>query len=136
MVIKKDYSIGYPPRYILNRKITWGISSISLEENNCRGDCPLIRKEETKNIGNYTVKKYSVEVGAIGGNIPSKNITYEIKIPNKSDYFFIGISNIEKDISYEESITYYPIEEPMPEIPLEQEKILEDIILTLKFLYN
>ncbi len=131
------YNFKYPENYnldtnsyvtpYLNGNITWRYNSTSFLS--CQGDCPFVESQENTTLGGKPAVKISGYIGSVGGNIPQKYITYEVKLQNK--YFVFSIQALTPFLTPNQSLTYD--QNTIQPIKSEDLKIFNQILSTFKF---
>lgn len=141
-----NFSLKYPPEheiktvlnlgYVINHTIALPSYPVSISD--CKADCDFVGSKQDVIVGNgikaLKVKGY---VGAVGGNIPESFIRYEIRNPNSAPerrFNNIILWELPQDIDYQEKTKLYPPSRNVGLIPVDQEKILDRILSTFKFI--
>jgi hypothetical protein len=112
------------PYFKVGEQITIGISEMNPLD--CRGDCPVIEKQETVILAGQKGTKVSGYVGAVGGFIPQQYMSYVLNYENQYYRFLVYATSSGETFNGEDMSTIRPLK-------AEDLELFEKIMSTLKF---
>jgi hypothetical protein len=112
------------PYFKVGEQITIGISEMNPLD--CRGDCPVIEKQETVAMAGQVATKVYGYVGSVGGFIPQQYVSYVLNHENQYYRFMLCALSSGETFDTEDLTTIRPLK-------AEDIKLFEKIMNTLKF---
>ncbi len=92
---------------------------------NCRGDCPVIEKQEQVTVAGYPATKVFGYIGAVGGNIPQRY--QSVVLEKNKKYYVFDIYELEREM------VSPPDDIELGEIPAYKLALFNQILSTFKF---
>jgi hypothetical protein len=114
----------YGPYFKVGEQITIGISEMNPLE--CRGDCPVIEKQETVTLAGQEATRVEGYIGSVGGFIPQQYVSYVLKHENQYYRFEIHAVSSAETFDAGDISTIRPLK-------AEDLELFEKIMSTLAF---
>jgi hypothetical protein len=112
------------PYFKVGEQITIGISEMNPLE--CRGDCPVMEKQETVTLAGQDATKVSGYVGSVGGFIPQQYMSYVLNYEHQYYRFLVYAISSGETFDGEDMSTIRPLK-------AEDLELFEKIMSTLTF---